>query len=172
MCICVASLCFPPTQLVALAPTAFNCNPLRVRFVRSTEAKDKLEKTLMAGNVAQTRAAPVTAILCVDNEWLSKMDTLSPNYDVKPIFSNNAEAAKGTGDLNARIQAGYFILTARALGLNCGPMSGFDNAAVDAAFLEGTGLSSVVLVNLGTGIPENRYPRAPRLSFEDACKIL
>jgi 3-hydroxypropanoate dehydrogenase len=153
-------------------PTAFNCSPLRIYFVKSKEEKEKLSKCLAPGNVAQTMAAPVTAIIGYDAEWLAKMGELSPNYDVKPIFEANPSWVEPTMVRNGTLQGAYFIIAARAHGLGCGPMSGFDNGAVDSAFFEGTAIKSNFLVNIGTPDTTARYPRAPRLAFEDACKIL
>ncbi len=160
-------------DLAKMGPTSANMCPLRIVFVRSKEAKERLKPALDAGNVEKTMRAPVTAILGMDvhfYEWLPK---LFPHADAKAWFKDLPEAALEYIALrNSSLQGGYFMLAARALGLDCGPMSGFNNQKVDEAFFAGTTVKSNFLCNLGHGDPSKLYPRSPRLTFDEACKIL
>jgi 3-hydroxypropanoate dehydrogenase len=158
-------------ELAQLAPTAFNCCPMRVVFVKSDEGKEKLKKCLMEGNVAKTMEAPVTAIVCFDTEFVAKLPELCPAFDAKAVFDSAPPMVEPTMLRNGNLQGGYLILALRAMGLDCGPMSGFDNAAVDAVFLEGTTWKSNFLINIGYGVAEKTWPRAPRLPFETATKF-
>ena len=159
-------------ELAELGPTGSNSVPMRVVFVTSREAKEKLKPAMAPGNADKTMAAPATAIVAYDTAFYEKMDRLFPMRDVRPGFRANPEMAAKQGLSGAWLQAGYLMVAARSLGLDCGPMGGFDNAKVDAAFLEGTGWKSVVLVNLGYIDPAKVMPRLPRLSFEEACKVV
>ncbi len=158
-------------ELTKWGPTSANCSPLRVVFVRSREAKAKLRPMLAPGNVDKTMAAPVTAILATDTRYYDKLPFLFPHTDARSWFAGTPNEATH-GFRNATLQAGYFILAARALGLDCGPMSGFDNAAVDAAFFPDGVLQSNFLVNLGYGNPASLFPRSPRLGFSEVCRIV
>lgn len=159
-------------NLARMGPTAANCGPLRILFVRSPEAKARLIPTLMPGNQAKTQAAPVTAIFAYDLEFYQNLPRLFPAADARSWYVNAPAFAEATARRNADLQAGYFILAARACGLDCGPMGGFDNAKVDAEFFAGTSWRSAFLCNLGHGDPSKVYPRGPRLSFEEATKVL
>lgn len=159
-------------DLAKWGPTAVNGSPLRVVFVRSAEAKARLLATLSPGNVAKVKAAPVTAILAHDLEFYEKLPRLFPHAEVKGMFASNPELTRETAFRNSSLQAGYFILAARALGLDCGPMSGFDNAALDEAFFKGTTWKSNFICNLGHGDASGLFPRSPRLDFDEACRIL
>ncbi len=158
-------------DLARMGPTSANCQPLRVIFVRSASAKEKLRPALMPGNVDKTMAAPVTAILAQDLAFYDKLPTLFPNADARSWFAGNEALIQSTAFRNATLQAGYFILALRAIGLDCGPMSGFDTAMVDATFLAGTGWRSNFLLNIGHGDPDGLYPRGPRLDFAEACRV-
>jgi 3-hydroxypropanoate dehydrogenase len=158
-------------DLCKWGPTSANCLPMRVIFVRSAEAKEKLIPCLSGGNVAQVKAAPVTAIVSFDEKFYDLLPRLFPAMDAKPMFVNNAGLAAATAMRNGSLQGAYLILAARALGLDAGPMSGFDNAKVDAAFFAGTTWKSNFLCNLGYGDPSGLFPRGPRLTFEEACEI-
>ncbi|GMT97596.1 malonic semialdehyde reductase [Corallococcus caeni] len=159
-------------ELARMAPTAVNSQPVRLVFVKSREAKERLKPTLSPGNVDKTMQAPVTAIVAYDTAFHEQMPRLFPSRDMKSVFAGQTpEAREQAAFLNGSLQAGYVILAARALGLDCGPMGGFDKAKVDAAFLQGTGWKSNILLNLGYGDPAKLFPRNPRLSFEDACRI-
>lgn len=153
-------------------PTSVNCSPMRVVFVKSAEAKAKLQPLLMAGNVDKTMAAPVTAIIATDHAFYDHLPKLFPHTDAKAWFTGNEEFARVSAIRNGTLQGGYFILAARALGLDCGPMSGFDNAGVDAAFFAGTQIKSNFLCNLGYGDPAGLFPRSPRFTFEEMASIV
>ena len=157
-------------ELMKWGPTSSNCSPARIVFVRSLAAKERLKPALDAGNVNQTMAAPATAIVAYDLEFYTRMAVLSPRTDVS-TFVEHPTLTLETAMRNGSLQGAYLILAARAMGLDCGPMSGFDNAKVDAAFFPGGTIKSNFLCNLGYGDPEKLRPRAPRLSFEEACRI-
>jgi 3-hydroxypropanoate dehydrogenase len=158
-------------DLMKWGPTSSNSSPARVVFVKSPAAKEKLKPALDAGNVDKTMAAPVTAIVAYDLEFYSKLAVLSPSVDVRKTFVEHPDVTLATAMRNGSLQGAYLILAARALGLDCGPMSGFDNAKVDAAFFPDGTIKSNFLCNLGHGDPEKLRPRAPRLAFEEACRI-
>ncbi len=156
-----------------MGPTSANMCPMRILFVKSREAKEKLKPALDAGNVDKTMKAPVTAIIGMDVHFYEKLPKLFPHADAKSWFKNLPENVLEYIALrNGSLQGGYFMLAARALGLDCGPMSGFDNAKVDAAFFAGTTVKSNFLCNLGHGDASKLFPRSPRLSFEEACKVI
>ncbi|MDD4977142.1 MAG: malonic semialdehyde reductase [Gallionella sp.] len=154
------------------APTSMNCSPARIVFVKSADAKAKLDTALMEGNRAKSMAAPVTAIIAYDTRFFEQLPKLfPPNPKARDMFAGNAALADITAFRNGTLQGAYLILAARALGLDCGPMSGFDNAKVDELFFAGTTYKSNFLCNLGYGDVKGIYPRAPRLSFAEACSI-
>jgi 3-hydroxypropanoate dehydrogenase len=169
-------------ELMKWGPTSANCCPARIVFLRTPEAKARLLPALASGNVDQTMQAPVTAILAYDLNFYEKLPKLFPqNPAMRERFSKSPEAAEITAFRNGTLQGGYFILAARSLGLDCGPMSGFDNDKVDAEFFgraaapEGgptSRIKSNFLCNLGYGDPAKLYPRAPRLDFDEACQLL
>lgn len=154
------------------APTSANCSPARIVFVTSAEAKQKLAPALAEANLAKTLAAPVTAIVGSDHAFHDKLPYLFPHADAKSWFEGNQPLIDTTAFRNATLQGAYLMLAARALGLDCGPMSGFDNAQVDAAFFAGTEVRSNFLINLGYGDSSVLFPRSPRLSFTEACQIV
>ena len=159
-------------ELLKWGPTTANSCPARFVFVTSAEAKAKLGPALDEGNYAKTLAAPVTAIVAYDLAFFTKMAYLFPHVEATSWFDSKPEAALETIALrNGSLQGAYLILAARALGLDAGPMSGFDNAKVDAAFFAGTSIRSNFLVNLGHGDPGKLFPRSPRLSFDEAARI-
>ncbi|RKH32791.1 malonic semialdehyde reductase [Corallococcus sicarius] len=159
-------------ELARMAPTAANSQPVRLVFVKGREAKEKLKPTLAPGNVDKTMQAPVTVIVAYDTAFHEQMPKLFPSRDMKSVFAAQSPEVREQGAfMNSSLQGGYLILAARALGLDCGPMGGFDKAKVDAAFLEGTGWKSNFLLNLGYGDAQKLFPRNPRLAFEDACRI-
>ncbi|MBN8530863.1 MAG: malonic semialdehyde reductase [Alphaproteobacteria bacterium] len=160
-------------DLAKMAPTSANCQPMRVVFVKSKEAKEKLKPLLDAGNVEKTMSAPVTAIIGHDLEFYEKLSVLFPHApDARSWFAGREEVIKTTAFRNGSLQGGYFILAARTLGLDCGPMSGFNNAKVDEAFFSGTKIKSNFLVNLGYGDASKLHPRSPRPAFAEMCKIV
>jgi 3-hydroxypropanoate dehydrogenase len=159
-------------DLLKFGPTTANTCPARFVFVRSPEAKARLGPALDEGNYGKTMAAPVTVIVGYDLAFYEKLPVLFPHTDARSWFDTKSEADLTTIALrNGSLQGAYLLLAARALGLDCGPMSGFDNAKVDAAFFAGTAIRSNFLVNLGVGDPASIFPRSPRLSFDEACRI-
>jgi 3-hydroxypropanoate dehydrogenase len=163
-------------ELAKMGPTSANCSPARVVFVKSREAKARLRPCLSRGNVEQTMAAPVTAILAYDLAFPDLLPRLYPQEDARSWFVGNAKLIAETAFRNGTLQGGYLILAARALGLDCGPMSGFDNAKLDAEFFPGSTVRSNFLCNIGyadpDGKPKKLQPRDPRLAFDEACRIL
>jgi 3-hydroxypropanoate dehydrogenase len=153
-------------------PTSANTSPARIVFVQSAAAKEKLLSCVAPGNLEKTKAAPVTAIIAEDMEFYEKLPKLFPQTDAKSWFTGNQELIEKTAFRNSTLQGAYFIIAARAHGLDCGPMSGFDNAKLDAAFFSGTSWRSNFICNLGYGDHAKLFPRNPRLSFEEACKVL
>ena len=159
-------------DLMKWGPTSANTSPARFLFVTTPEAKAKLLECVSPGNVEKTRAAPVTVIIGMDMEFYEKLPHLFPHAPARSWFVGNQPMIDATAFRNSSIQGGYFILAARALGLDCGPMSGFDNAKVDAAFWQGTTVKTNFIVNLGHGDASKLFNRSPRLTFEEACKIV
>lgn len=160
-------------DLAKFGPTSANMCPMRVVFVKSKEAKEKLKPLLDAGNVGKTMAAPVTAIVGMDIHFYEQLPKLYPHADAKAWFKDLPENILEYVALrNSSLQGAYFMLAARSLGLDCGPMSGFDNAKVDVAFFAGTKVKSNFLCNLGYGDAGKLHPRSPRLTFEEACKVV
>ena len=160
-------------DLAKMGPTSANMCPMRVVFVKSKVAKEKLKPALDAGNVDKTMRAPVTAIIGMDIHFYEKLPVLYPHADAKAWFKDLPEIVlEYTALRNSSLQGAYFMLAARSLGLDCGPMSGFNNQKVDAAFFAGTTVKSNFLCNLGHGDPSKLHPRNPRLGFDEACKVL
>jgi 3-hydroxypropanoate dehydrogenase len=158
-------------DLAKMGPTSANCMPARIVFIVSPEAKEKLKPALIAGNVDKTMSAPATAIIAHDLAFYDKLPELFPHTDASSWFVGNDGLIQSTAFRNGTLQGAYFMLAARALGLDCGPMSGFDNGAVDAAFFAGTTIRSNFLCNLGYGDGSKLHPRSPRLSFDEACRF-
>lgn len=159
-------------HLMRMAPTSVNCAPARLVFLRSAEARQRLRPALSAGNVAKTMSAPVTVIVASDRRFYDKLPKLFPQRDMRPMFADDASLAASTALRNTTLQGGYLMLAARALGLDCGPMSGFDQQAVDQEFFAGQHIESNFLCNLGYGDRTALFPRLPRLDFEEACTLL
>ena len=160
-------------DLAKMGPTSANMCPMRIVFVKSREAKERLKPALDPGNVDKTMKAPVTAILAMDVHFFEQLPKLFPHADAKAWFKDLPESVLEYIALrNGSLQGAYFMLAARALGLDCGPMSGFNNAKVDAEFFAGTTVKSNFLCNLAYGDASKLYPRSPRLSFEEACKVV
>ena len=160
-------------DLVKMGPTSTNCTPLRLKFVRSPEAKARLIAALFPTNQAKAQAAPVTAVLGMDIGFAATMTRLFAHAPAaRENYIANPALARETAFRNSSIQGGYFILAARALGLDCGPMSGFDKAAMDAVFWAGSGIETNFVCNLGYGRREDLFPRNPRLEFDEACEFL
>jgi len=160
-------------DLMRWGPTTNNTSPARIVFVVSQAAKERLKPHLSKGNVEQTMLAPATAILAYDLKFYEKLDKLSSNPNVKESWMQKTPAeVEAAAFRNSSLQGGYFIIAARAIGLDCGPMSGFSNAGIDAEFFSGTSIKSNFLCNLGFGDETGVRPRAGRLDFDEACKIL
>ena len=159
-------------DLLKMGPTSANCSPARFVFVKSAEAKEKLKPALSKGNLDKTMSAPVTVIVATDKLYYDKLPELFPHGDARSWFTSSAAMAEETGFRNGTLQGAYLIMAARALGLDCGPMSGFDKAKVDEAFFAGTSWTANFLINLGHGDPKAVFGRLPRLSFAEACRVL
>ena len=159
-------------DLAKMGPTSANASPLRVVFVRTPEGKERLKPALSPGNVEKTMAAPVTAIIGHDLAFYELLPRLFPHADARAWFVGNEPFIEATAFRNGTLQGAYFILAARALGLDCGPMSGFDNAQVDAEFFAGTTIKSNFLVNLGYGDPAKLFPRSPRLDADEIARFV
>jgi 3-hydroxypropanoate dehydrogenase len=173
-------------ELMKWGPTSVNCSPARIVFLRTPEAKQRLRPALAPGNVDKTMAAPVTAIIGYDGKFYELLPKLFPHADARAWFVNTPELAEVTARRNSSLQGAYFIIAARALGLDCGPMSGFDGAKVDHEFFPGTAtrgefdqeyfpdshIKTNFICNLGYGDPTKLFPRSPRLDFSEACQML
>src|SRR5713226_7486543 len=159
-------------ELARLGPTSANSSPARFVFLESEAAKARLLPALAPLNVEKTKAVPVTVIVAWDTEFYEKLPQLFPHADMRSYFVGNQPLIEETAFRNGSLQGGYFILAARAVGLDCGPMSGFDAAGVDQEFFAGTSTKSNFLCNLGFGDDTGLRPRAGRLDFDEACKIL
>ncbi len=159
-------------ELMKLPPTSANCSPARLIFLRTDDAKERLRPALSSGNLAKTMSAPVTAIIAYDLEFHERLPKLFPQADARAWFTGNDAMIQTTAFRNSSLQGAYFLLAARAVGLDTGPMSGFDNAKVDAAFFPDGQVKSNFLCNLGYGSGEKLFPRNPRLTFEEVCTIL
>jgi 3-hydroxypropanoate dehydrogenase len=159
-------------DLLKFGPTAANSCPARFQFVRSDEGKQKLLACVSAGNVAKVTHAPVTVIVGMDLEFHEKLPQLFPHADARSWFAGKPAAIQDTAFRNSSLQGGYLILAARALGLDCGPMSGFDAAKMDAAFWAGTAVKTNFICTLGQGDASKVFARNPRLSFDEACQLV
>ncbi|QXM24585.1 malonic semialdehyde reductase [Elioraea tepida] len=169
----------PPETLVALydlvkwGPTSANMQPLRVKFLVTTAAKERLRPHLSPGNVEKTMAAPVVAVLGQDLAFYEHLPRLFPhNPSARSWFEGKPELIRESALRNASLQGGYFILAARALGLDAGPMSGFDSEGVDREFWQGTSVKTNFLCNLGHADPSKTFPRSPRFDFTEVCELL
>jgi len=156
-----------------MGPTSANSCPARIVFVTSKEAKEKLKPALMEGNITKTMTAPVIAIIAYDLKFYEKLGQLFPHApDARSWFDKDEQTAFSAAFRNGTLQGAYLMLAARAYGLDCGPMSGFDNAKVDELFFAGTSIKSNFLCSLGYGDPAGLFPRSPRLSFDEACSVI
>lgn len=160
-------------DLTKWGPTSMNCSPLRVVFVRTAQAREQLLTAVAAGNMDKVRTAPVVAILAQDTRFYDHLPKLFPHRpDAGKVFVEQPKLAEATGFRNSSLQGGYFILAARMLGLDCGPLSGFNAEIVDRLFFEGTTLRVNFLCCLGYGDPRGLFTRHPRLDFDEACQFL
>lgn len=158
-------------ELLKYGPTSANSSPARFVFIRTPEGRERLRPALSAGNLDKTMTAPVTAIVAHDPRFYDRLPELFPHADARSWFAGNAPLAETTAFRNGTLQGAYLIIAARAVGLDVGAMSGFDNAMVDAAFLADRGWKSNFLVTLGFGDPAGLYPRSPRLPFDEAAVL-
>lgn len=157
-------------DLARMGPTSANCCPARFVFVQSKEAKEKLAPAISSGNLAKTLAAPVTAIVAYDPQFYELLPELFPHGDARSWFTSSPQLAHETAFRNSSLQAAYLIMACRSLGLDTGPMSGFDVAKVDELFLSELGWKSNFLINIGYGDSSKVYGRLPRPDFDRACK--
>lgn len=159
-------------ELACLGPTAANSNPMRIAFIRTPEAKQKLKTCLDEANIEKTMSAPVTAIIAHDLKFYDWLPKLFPHADARTWYAGHPKLIEETAIRNSTLQGAYFMLAARSLGLDCGPMSGFNNDLVDTLFFEQTSIKSNFLCNLGYGDPSKLYPRDPRFEFSEVCQVL
>ncbi len=159
-------------ELMKFGPTAANNCPARITFVKSIEAKEKLKPHLDEGNVDKSMSAPVVAIIGYDVEFYEKLPFLFPHMDARSWYAGNPEKIKSAGEMNATLQGAYFMLAARSVGLDCGPMSGFNNESLDEEFFPDGKTKSIFMCAIGHGDSSKIFPRSPRLSFDEACKII
>lgn len=159
-------------DLMKWAPTCVNGSPVRLLFVkRGSPEKEKIVSALMPKNIEKTRMAPVTAIIAEDLGWHEHLPKLMPHADYYSHFAGNTALIEKTSFRNSSMQGAYLIMAARALGLDCGPMSGFDNEKLDEEFFKGTHWRSNFLCNIGYGNPDSLLPRSPRFEFDDICRV-
>lgn len=159
-------------ELMKWGPTSANCSPARLIFVRGHEAKERLLTCMIPGNLEKTREAPVVAIIGMDMAFYEKLPALFPHTDARSWFVGNQELIEATAFRNSSLQGAYLMLAARALGLDCGPMSGFDPQKLNDSFFAGTTTQVNFVCGLGYGDPSKVFPRSPRLAFDDTCSIL
>jgi 3-hydroxypropanoate dehydrogenase len=159
-------------ELLKWGPTSQNMQPARYVFVRTAAGRQKLLPSLISGNVAKTEAAPVTVIVAIDSRFYEHLPSQFQPYDARPTYENDEDLAGLVALRNGTLQGAYLVIAARAMGLDCGPMSGFDPAAVDAAFFPDGRWHSNFLVNLGYGDPAGNYPPAPRLEFDEVARLV
>lgn len=159
-------------DLARMGPTSMNCAPLRVQFLTSPAAKERLRPALAAGNVEKMMSCPVVAVFATDHDFPIHLSFLFPHTDGKAFFDKNPGLVDETAFRNATLQAAYYMLAARAVGLDCAPISGFNAAAVEAEFLTGTRRRVNFLCGIGYGEPSKLFPRHPRFAFDQVCQIL
>ncbi|MDC0070833.1 malonic semialdehyde reductase [Rhodobiaceae bacterium] len=160
-------------DLMKFGPTSANCSPSRVIFIKSPEAKERLKPFIIESNLEKTMTAPVTAIIAFDIDFHKHLPKLFPHdLDAQNWFNYSQEVAYTNAFRNSSIQGGYFIIAARMLGLDCGPMSGFDQNGLDKEFFPNSSIKSNFLCNIGYGDPTNIFKRSPRFEFDEVCEIL
>lgn len=159
-------------DLVKWAPTSANCSPMRLVFIKTNEAKERLKPYLMDGNIDKTMSAPAIALIAQDMKFFDQLPKLFPHADARSWFAGNDEVIQSTATRNSTLQAGYLIMAARALGLDCGPMSGFDEEGVNKEFFSGTDYEINFICNLGYGDKESLFPRSPRFEFDEIAEII
>ena len=159
-------------NLTKMGPTSTNCCPARFKFIKSNNQKLKLKESLLPNNVDKVMSAPVIAIIGYDLDFSDNMNKLFPHMDVAPMYKNDEIINHSTAFRNSSLQGAYFMMVSRALGLDCGPMSGFNNQLVDEIFFNGTNIKSNFLCCIGYGDPSKIFMRLPRLDFDEACEII
>ena len=159
-------------ELTKMGPTSTNCCPARFKFIKSEEQKLKLKESLLPNNIDKVMSAPVIAIIGFDLDFSDNMGKLFPHMDVTPMYKGNEIMNHSTAFRNSSLQGAYFMMVSRALGLDCGPMSGFNNAMVDEIFFNGTNIKSNFLCCIGYGDPSKIFMRLPRLDFDEVCEII
>ena len=159
-------------NLTKMGPTSTNCCPARFKFIKSEDQKLKLKESLLPNNIDKVMSAPVIAIIGFDLDFSNNMDKLFPHMDVAPMYKNNEIMNHSTAFRNSSLQGAYFMMVSRALGLDCGPMSGFNNQIVDEVFFSGTNIKSNFLCCIGYGDPSKIFMRLPRLDFNEVCEII
>ena len=165
-------LCQQVYDLAKWGPTSANCSPVRLVFVRSAAQKEKLLECMAPGNLDKTRTAPVSVIIGMDMEFYEQLPQLFPHADARSWFAGNQALIDSTAFRNSTLQGAYLMLAARSLGLDCGPMSGFDADKVNAAFFPDSAVKVNFICNLGYGDATKLFPRSPRMSFEQACSLI
>ena len=166
------ALCHQIYDLAKWGPTSANCSPARIIFVRSAEQKEKLLDCMAPGNQDKTRSAPVTAILGMDMAFYEQLPTLFPHADARAWFVGNQPLIDSTAFRNSTLQGAYLMLAARSLGLDCGPMSGFDADKINVAFFPDSNVKVNFICNIGYGDATKLFPRSPRMPFEQACRLI
>ena len=159
-------------ELTKMGPTSTNCCPARFKFIKSEEQKLKLKESLLPNNIDKVMSAPVIAIIGFDLDFSDNMGKLFPHMDVAPMYKGNEIMNHSTAFRNSSLQGAYFMMVSRALGLDCGPMSGFNNAIVDEVFFSETNIKSNFLCCIGYGDPSKIFMRLPRLDFNEVCEII
>jgi 3-hydroxypropanoate dehydrogenase len=159
-------------ELTKMGPTSTNCCPARFKFIKSEEQKLKLKESLLPNNIDKVMSAPVIAIIGFDLDFSDNMGKLFPHMDVTPMYKGNEIINHSTAFRNSSLQGAYFMMVSRALGLDCGPMSGFNNVMVDEVFFNGTNIKSNFLCCIGYGDPSKIFMRLPRLDFDEVCEII
>ena len=159
-------------ELTKMGPTSTNCCPARFKFIKSDDQKQLLKDALLPNNIDKVMSAPVIAIIGYDLDFSDNMGKLFPHMDIAPMYKGNAEFNQATAFRNSSLQGAYFMMVSRALGLDCGPMSGFNNDLVDETFFKDTNIKSNFLCCIGYGDPSKIFMRLPRLDFDDTCEIL
>jgi 3-hydroxypropanoate dehydrogenase len=159
-------------ELMKFGPTAANTCPARITFIRSSEAKDKLKPHLDEGNIEKSMSAPTVAIISYDTEFYEKLDYLFPHTDAKSWYEGKPDKITAVGSMNATLQGAYFMMAVRSVGLDCGPMGGFNAETLDQAFFPDGKTKSIFICGIGYGDKTQIFPRSPRLSFDEACEII
>lgn len=159
-------------DLMKMGPTGANCCPARMHFVRSDAAKEKLISCVSEGNVEKCRTAPVVAVIGMDMEFYEQLPKLFPHTDARSWYVGNDKAIHDTAFRNSTLQAAYFMMAARSIGLDCGPMTGFNADKMNQAFFPDGTIKINMICAIGKGNPEKLFPRLPRLDFDEACKLL